>query len=112
MTDQRTPGAVVVAVLATAMLACALGIFGLTNAPTPLQSAPLFIVAALLLGLARATANVRPAGRVGLLLVLVPVSGLATFGAAITGDPTFLVGTGLGGTAFVSLAVAGEHFEP
>ncbi|WP_440991163.1 hypothetical protein [Haloarchaeobius baliensis] len=111
MTDQRTPAPVVVAIFATALLAFALGAFGFLNAPTPIQSVPLFIVALLLLGLARVTALGRPAGRVALLLVLAPVVGLSTFGAALTGDPAFLVGTGLGGVAFVSLAVTGEHFE-
>ena len=111
MTDQRTPGPVVVAIFATALLALALAAFGLLNAPTPIHSVPLFIVGLLLLGLARVTALGRPAGRVGLLLVLVPVVVLSTFGAAVTGDPSFLAGTGLGATAFVSLAVTGEHFE-
>ncbi|WP_256299044.1 hypothetical protein [Haloarchaeobius salinus] len=111
MTDQRTPGPIVVAIFATALLAFALGAFGLLNAPTLIQSVPLFIVALLLLGLARVTAHGRPAGRVALLLVLVPIVGLSTFGAAVTGDPTFLVGTGLGGVAFVSLARSGGQFE-
>jgi len=111
MTDQRTPAPVVVAIVTTALLAFALGAFGFLNAPTTIQSVPLFIVGLLLLGLARVTALGRPAGRIALLLVLVPVVALSTFGAAITGDPTFLVGSGLGGVAFVSLAVTGEHFE-